>query len=62
LRATLASEMLAKHVPLPVISEALTHASSETTRVYLKIDKEQLRAYVLEVPPPGNVWMGGTPK
>ena len=59
LRASLASAMLDKGTPLPVISEALTHASSDTTRNYLKIDVGQLRKYSLQVPPLGNVWMGG---
>lgn len=59
LRASLASAMLDKGTPLPVISEALTHANSDTTRNYLKIDVGQLRKYSLEVPPLGNVWMGG---
>lgn len=62
LRASLASRMLSKNVPLPVISEILTHVSSDTTRVYLKIDTEHLRACSLEVPPLGNVWMGGVPQ
>jgi site-specific recombinase XerD len=59
LRASLASAMLDKHTPLPVISEALTHANSDTTRIYLKIDLQHLREYSLEVPPLGNVWLGG---
>jgi site-specific recombinase XerD len=62
LRTTLASRMLSKNVPLPVISEILTHASSDTTGVYLKIDREHLRACSLDVPPLGNVWMGGIPQ
>lgn len=59
LRASLASAMLDQHTPLPVISEALTHANSDTTRIYLKIDLQHLREYSLEVPPLGNVWLGG---
>lgn len=62
LRASLATRMLSKNVPLPVISEILTHASLSTTRVYLKIDTEHLRTCSLEVPPLGNVWMGGVPQ
>jgi integrase len=59
LRASLASAMLDNNTPLPVISEALTHTNSDTTRIYLKIDLQHLREYSLEVPPLANVWMGG---
>lgn len=59
LRASLASEMLKQNTPLPVISEALTHTCTDTTRIYLKVDLNHLREYALDVPPLGNVWMGG---
>jgi site-specific recombinase XerC len=59
LRASLASAMLENNTPLPVISEALSHKSSDTTRIYLKIDLHHLRQYSLEVPPLSNIWMGG---
>ena len=59
LRASLASAMLDKNISLPVISEALTHKSTDTTRNYIKIDIGHLRDYSLEVMPLGNVWMGG---
>lgn len=59
LRASLASAMLDNNTPLPIISEALTHANSDTTRIYLKISLQHLRQYSLEVPSLGNVWMGG---
>jgi len=62
LRASLASAMLDNNTPLPIISEALTHKSSDTTRIYLKIDFQHLRKYALEVPPLGNVWLGGAPQ
>jgi integrase len=61
LRASLASEMLAHNTPLPVISETLSHANSDTTRIYLKIDIVHLRPLSLDVPSLGNVWMGGVP-
>ena len=61
LRASLASEMLARNTPLPVISETLSHACTDTTRIYLKIDIVNLRLLSLEVPGFGNVWMGGAP-
>jgi site-specific recombinase XerD len=61
LRASLASEMLSRNVPLPVISETLTHTCTDTTRIYLKIDISHLRKFALDVPPLGNVWMGGAP-
>ena len=61
LRASLASEMLANNTPLPVISETLSHANTDTTRIYLKIDITHLRELSLGVPPLGNIWMGGAP-
>jgi len=42
--------MLESSVPLPVISDILTHSSTDTTKVYLKIDIRQLRECALEVP------------
>ncbi len=50
LRHSLSSIMLENRVPLPVISEILSHASSDTTKVYLKIDISQLRECALDVP------------
>jgi integrase len=61
LRASLASEMLSQNTPLPVISETLAHTCTDTTRIYLKIDINHLRALSLDVPPLGNIWMGGAP-
>lgn len=49
LRHSLASELLSKHIPLPVISGILGHANSDTTSVYLKIDIPELRRCALEV-------------
>lgn len=49
LRHSLASRLLEENVPLPVISEILGHATTETTAVYLSIDIEQLRRCALEV-------------
>jgi integrase len=43
LRHSLASELLRKEIPLPVISEILGHKSLETTMQYLRTDTEQLR-------------------
>lgn len=50
LRHSLASALLEKKVPLPAISEALGHAATESTAVYLKIDLGQLRGCALDVP------------
>jgi len=61
LRASLASEMLSRNTPLPVISETLAHTCTNTTRIYLKIDISHLRELSLDVPPLRNVWMGGAP-
>jgi site-specific recombinase XerD len=49
LRHSLASRLLEENVPLPVISEILGHANTETTAVYLSISVEQLRRCALEV-------------
>lgn len=49
LRHSLASRLLEENVPLPVISEILGHASTETTAVYLTIGIDQLRRCALEV-------------
>jgi integrase len=50
LRHSLASALLEDNVPMPAISEALGHADTESTSVYLKIDVARLRACALEVP------------
>jgi integrase/recombinase XerD len=50
LRHSLASALLEKKVPLPAISEALGHANTDSTAVYLKIDLGQLRGCALDVP------------
>lgn len=49
LRHSLASRLLEENVPLPVISEILGHANTETTAVYLTIDIDRLRRCALEV-------------
>lgn len=49
LRHTLASRLLECNVPMPVISEILGHADTNTTMTYLRIDIEQLRSCALEV-------------
>jgi len=51
LRHTLASRMLGKGTPLPVISGVLGHAGTETTRFYLRIDIGSLKVCALDVPP-----------
>ena len=50
LRHSLSSIMLESNVPLPIISDILIHSSTDTTKVYLKIDVRQLRECALEVP------------
>jgi len=59
LRASLATEMLKGNVPLPVISETLSHSTTDATRIYLKVDIPSLRKLALEVPGLEGVWMGG---
>src|SRR5699024_2118843 len=41
LRHTLASVLLEKNTPLPVISDILGHVSTDSTAVYLKTDVEK---------------------
>jgi integrase len=50
LRHSLSSRLLECSVPLPVISEILSHSSSDITKVYLRIDISQLRECALPVP------------
>lgn len=49
LRHSLASRLLEENVPLPIISEILGHADTETTAIYLSIDINRLRICALEV-------------
>ena len=50
LRHSLASALLENNIPMPVISEILGHANTNTTGVYLKIDIENLRKCAITVP------------
>jgi site-specific recombinase XerD len=49
-RHSLASTMLNNDVPLPIISSVLGHSSSESTKIYLKVDTEKLRLCTLPMP------------
>jgi len=50
LRHSLAGNLLNNKTPIPVISEVLGHASSETTMHYLRIDLSSLKQCSLDVP------------
>ena len=50
LRHSLAAGLLEAQTPLPVISAVLGHASSESTRYYLRVDEQALGQCALEVP------------
>lgn len=50
LRHSLASSMLADGTSYPAIGAVLGHAGVESTKSYLRVDVEQLRALALEVP------------
>jgi site-specific recombinase XerD len=50
LRHSFATNMLQNKTLLPVISEALGHATTESTMYYLRVSKDQLRQCALEVP------------
>jgi integrase/recombinase XerD len=51
LRHSLASALLERNTPLPVISEVLGHKNTASTSVYLQIDINQLRTCTLEPMP-----------
>lgn len=51
MRHSLASNMLKSGASISVISEALGHESSETTREYLRVDVTSLTKCALDVPP-----------
>jgi len=49
-RHSLASNMLKNDVALPVISSVLGHRSSESTKIYLKVDTDRMKACALPIP------------
>ncbi len=50
MRHSMASNLLKNNTPYPVITGVLGHENSNTTKLYLRIDIEQLRSVALEVP------------
>ena len=50
LRHSLASNLLKRNTSLPVISTVLGHQSTETTKIYLKVDTENLKTCCLPMP------------
>jgi integrase/recombinase XerD len=50
LRHSLATNMLKKNVPMPLISTVLGHQSTETTKVYVGVDIGKLRECGLPIP------------
>lgn len=50
MRHSTASNLLQNHTPYPVITGILGHANTSTTKLYLRIDIQQLRTVALEVP------------
>jgi site-specific recombinase XerD len=50
LRHSLATNMLQKNVPMPVISTVMGHQRTETTNIYMSIDVEKLRICALPMP------------
>ena len=50
LRHSLATNMLKKNVSLPIISTVLGHQTTETTKIYLKVDTNNLRSCTLKIP------------
>ena len=50
LRHSLATNLLGANQPIPVISEILGHATSETTTLYTRVSVDMLRQCALDVP------------
>jgi integrase/recombinase XerD len=50
MRHSTASNLLHNNIPYPVITGILGHENTSTTRLYLRIDIQQLRTVALEVP------------
>ena len=50
LRHSLATSLLKKNVSMPMIATVLGHQSTETTKIYLSLDVEQLRKCTLPMP------------
>lgn len=50
MRHSSASNFLQNHTPYPVITGILGHENASTTKLYLRIDIQQLRTVALEVP------------
>ena len=50
LRHSLATNMLKKNISLPIIAPIMGHQSTESTRVYLSLDIENLRICALPTP------------
>jgi integrase len=48
LRHTLATRLLEKETPFPIIADILGHSSLESTRIYAKADVEALRSVALD--------------
>lgn len=51
MRHSLATQMMKSGVSLPTISEVLGHTTTESTMIYINVDKETLSRYALNVPP-----------
>lgn len=54
LRHTLASMLLEKDTPLPVISDVLGHMDPDSTAVYLKVDMKKLKECALTLKEEAN--------
>lgn len=50
LRHSLATNLLSENVTLPVISEILGHSSTDSTKIYLRVNVSMLRQCALDVP------------
>lgn len=55
-RHSLATNLLAKETPLPVISSVLGHRCTASTMFYLRVDINSLKKCALEVPPIDNFY------
>jgi len=59
LRHSLATNMLKRNISIPIISTVLGHQNTESTKIYLSIDYDQLRKCSLSVPPVRSKYFHG---
>ena len=51
LRHSLATNLLKKNIPMPIISTVMGHQNTSTTSIYISLDIEKLRKCAIPIPP-----------